>query len=66
MTAAMTEAEVLAALEEAHAVLSGHFKLTSGRHSDRYVQPRFKGSSQHQFVERSVAARRVLRPAFSS
>lgn len=38
MTAAMTEAEVLAALEEAHAVLSGHFKLTSGRHSDRYVQ----------------------------
>ena len=38
MTAAMTESEVLAALEEAHAVLSGHFRLTSGRHSDRYVQ----------------------------
>jgi orotate phosphoribosyltransferase len=38
MTAAMTEAEVLTALEEAHAVLSGHFRLTSGRHSDRYVQ----------------------------
>jgi orotate phosphoribosyltransferase len=34
----MTEAEVLAALEEAHAVLTGHFRLTSGRHSDRYVQ----------------------------
>ena len=34
----MTEAEVLAAFEEAHAVLTGHFRLTSGRHSDRYVQ----------------------------
>lgn len=38
MTDDMTEAEVLTALEEAHAVLSGHFRLTSGRHSDRYVQ----------------------------
>jgi len=38
MTAAMTEPEVIAALTEAQAVLSGHFKLTSGRHSDRYVQ----------------------------
>lgn len=38
MTAAMTESEVLSALEDAHAVLSGHFRLTSGRHSDRYVQ----------------------------
>lgn len=38
MTAAMSEAQVLAALEDAHAVLSGHFKLTSGRHSDRYIQ----------------------------
>lgn len=34
----MTEAEVLAALEGAGAILSGHFRLTSGRHSDRYVQ----------------------------
>jgi orotate phosphoribosyltransferase len=34
----MTEPEVLAALEDAHAILSGHFRLTSGRHSDRYVQ----------------------------
>jgi orotate phosphoribosyltransferase len=34
----MTEPEVLMALEDAHAVLTGHFKLTSGRHSDRYVQ----------------------------
>jgi orotate phosphoribosyltransferase len=34
----MTEPEVLSALEDAHAILSGHFRLTSGRHSDRYVQ----------------------------
>jgi len=34
----MTEEEVLAALEQAGAILTGHFRLTSGRHSDRYVQ----------------------------
>lgn len=35
---AMTDDEVLAALQDAGAILSGHFRLTSGRHSDRYVQ----------------------------
>jgi orotate phosphoribosyltransferase len=34
----MTEAQVLESLEQAEAILTGHFKLTSGRHSDRYVQ----------------------------
>jgi orotate phosphoribosyltransferase len=34
----MTEAEVLDAFRSAGAVLSGHFQLTSGRHSDTYVQ----------------------------
>lgn len=34
----MTEAEVLDALKAADAVLHGHFVLTSGRHSDTYVQ----------------------------
>jgi orotate phosphoribosyltransferase len=34
----MTETEVLSALEDAKAILTGHFRLTSGRHSDRYVQ----------------------------
>lgn len=34
----MTEAEVLQALKEARAILHGHFQLTSGRHSDTYVQ----------------------------
>lgn len=38
MTAAMTEMEVLDALKRADAVLTGHFQLTSGRHSDTYVQ----------------------------
>ena len=38
MRRSMTPSEVLAALEEAGAVLTGHFRLTSGRHSDRYVQ----------------------------
>jgi orotate phosphoribosyltransferase len=38
VTDAMTEAEVLSALKDAHAILTGHFRLTSGRHSDRYVQ----------------------------
>lgn len=34
----LSENEVLAALRDAGAILSGHFQLTSGRHSDTYVQ----------------------------
>lgn len=34
----MDDLQVREALEEAHAVLGGHFVLTSGRHSDTYVQ----------------------------
>lgn len=34
----MTEAEVLAVLEERGAVLRGHFQLSSGRHSDVFAQ----------------------------
>jgi orotate phosphoribosyltransferase len=34
----MTDADVLAALKDAGAILHGHFQLTSGRHSDTYVQ----------------------------
>ncbi|MRR13611.1 orotate phosphoribosyltransferase, partial [bacterium] len=34
----MTQDEVLAALKDAGAILGGHFVLTSGRHSDTYVQ----------------------------
>jgi len=36
--APMTEEEVRAALQEAGAVLHGHFQLTSGRHSGTYIQ----------------------------
>lgn len=36
--ASMTDEEVLQALKDAKAILSGHFQLTSGRHSDTYVQ----------------------------
>lgn len=35
---AMNDAEVLQAFKDAGAILSGHFQLTSGRHSDTYVQ----------------------------
>jgi orotate phosphoribosyltransferase len=34
----MTEEQVLEALKDARAILHGHFQLTSGRHSDTYVQ----------------------------
>jgi orotate phosphoribosyltransferase len=34
----MTDAQMGEALRDANAVLEGHFVLTSGRHSDRYVQ----------------------------
>ena len=34
----MTDADVLQALRDAGAILHGHFQLTSGRHSDTYVQ----------------------------
>lgn len=34
----MTDADILQALKDAEAIRSGHFKLTSGRHSDTYVQ----------------------------
>lgn len=34
----LAQAEVLASLKEAGAILEGHFVLTSGRHSDTYVQ----------------------------
>jgi orotate phosphoribosyltransferase len=36
--APMTDADVLGAFEDSGAILSGHFVLTSGRHSARYVQ----------------------------
>jgi len=34
----LTDKEILAALQDAQAIRSGHFVLTSGRHSGQYVQ----------------------------
>lgn len=34
----MTKEEIVAMLKEAEVLLEGHFLLTSGRHSDRYMQ----------------------------
>jgi orotate phosphoribosyltransferase len=34
----MTDEEILAVLEETQAIRRGHFRLTSGRHSDTYIQ----------------------------
>jgi orotate phosphoribosyltransferase len=34
----MDSAEVLKTYEDTHALLKGHFRLSSGRHSDRYLQ----------------------------
>ncbi|GAB4273810.1 MAG: orotate phosphoribosyltransferase [Coriobacteriia bacterium] len=34
----MTESEIMQVFESAGAILKGHFRLTSGRHSDTYVQ----------------------------
>lgn len=34
----MTDDEILSALKKAEAIRTGHFQLTSGRHSDGYVQ----------------------------
>ena len=34
----MTDAEVLAILKQTSAIRKGHFNLTSGRHSDTYIQ----------------------------
>ena len=38
MTQRMTDDQVFQALHDAGAILDGHFQLTSGRHSDTYVQ----------------------------
>jgi orotate phosphoribosyltransferase len=38
MTVLMTDEEVLQALKDSNAIRTGHFVLTSGRHSDTYVQ----------------------------
>lgn len=55
----INDAHIKQALEETHAVLRGHFQLTSGRHSDTYVQcarvledPRLTANLAQEIVER--------------
>jgi orotate phosphoribosyltransferase len=50
----MTDAELRAALAERGALLDGHFRLSSGRHSDRFVQ-KFRILEDPQIVERIAA-----------
>jgi orotate phosphoribosyltransferase len=37
-TQRLTDGDIMQALRETEAIRSGHFKLTSGRHSDTYIQ----------------------------
>lgn len=47
----MTHQEIMAILEETGAYLKGHFRLTSGRHSDRYFE-KFKVLQHPKYAER--------------
>lgn len=50
----MTHQEIMAILEETGAYLKGHFRLTSGRHSDRYFE-KFKVLQHPKYAERLCA-----------
>jgi orotate phosphoribosyltransferase len=52
--------ELLRSLEERGAILSGHFRLSSGRHSNRFVQ-KFRILEDPRLVER--VARELAEPA---
>ena len=53
----LTKEQVLAILKEREAVLEGHFLLTSGRHSDRYVQcaKLFKYADKSEIICKELA-----------
>lgn len=68
----MTESEVLALFRQAGALLDGHFRLSSGLHSDRYLQsalvlqhPEFAEQLGHALAQRTahLQATAVLSPA---
>jgi orotate phosphoribosyltransferase len=68
----MTETEALSLFEKTGALLSGHFVLTSGRHSDRYFE-KFHVLRYPEYVEqlgRALAAQcglpRVRRQALKT
>ena len=55
MTTALTPARMLLELEARGAILNGHFRLSSGRHSNRFVQ-KFRILEDPAFMETVVAA----------
>ena len=68
----MTDAEVLDLFRQSGALLEGHFKLSSGLHSDRYLQsalvlqyPDFAGRLGHALADRvrHLQATAILSPA---
>src|SRR6478736_7197964 len=68
----MTDAEVLDLFRQSGALLEGHFRLSSGLHSNRYLQsalvlqyPEFAGALGHAVGERTrhLQATAVLSPA---
>jgi orotate phosphoribosyltransferase len=54
MMAALTRDELLEQLEARGALLNGHFRLSSGRHSNRFVQ-KFRILEDPAFLERVVS-----------
>ena len=52
---ALADGDLLTELEARGAILSGHFRLSSGRHSDRFVQ-KFRMLEDPAFLERIAAA----------
>jgi len=55
----MTDEDIRAALEQTQAVRKGHFKLTSGRHSDTYIQ--CARVLEHPSLTNKLAAEAVAR-----
>jgi orotate phosphoribosyltransferase len=55
----MNDQDIIASLKETRAIRSGHFKLTSGRHSDTYIQ--CARVLEHPRLTNSLAAEAVAR-----
>lgn len=55
----MNDAAVMAVLEKTQAIRTGHFKLTSGRHSDTYIQ--CARVLEHPRITNQLAAEAALR-----
>lgn len=56
----MTQEEVLNMFKQSEALLEGHFRLTSGLHSDRYLQNGRMAASNCDVVFKSVPAKKPM------